>query len=294
MPLPHPSVLTSGLALLAALFFAAGTLLVKRGLQQLDSVSGAVIQIAVSLLAFAAAGPFAISAGDWLSPAVWVFAAIGLLRPSITTILANEGTRRLGPTLSATLESLSPVFAVTGGVVFLAERATWPIVLGTAGVVSGVMVLTRRGRLPRSWTAWALLFPLGAALIRSSAHLGARWGLLMLPNVVMSGLVANGVSFAIALGVRRVHGRAGGPPPLLRPGAGWFVASGVTNATAIFCLNSALMLGQVVYVSPVVAAYPLFTLLGSRLFYRQEPITVRLLLGMLLIVPSVVLITLAH
>ncbi|HKJ00553.1 MAG TPA: DMT family transporter [bacterium] len=287
--------LTSALALLAALCFAAGTLLAKRGLQHLDSITGAVVQIAVSLLAFVLAAPFSIESGDWLSPAVWVFAGIGLLRPSLSTMLAFEGNRRLGPTITATVASLSPIFAVTGGVLFLAERLTLPIVIGTVGVVLGVGVLSSKGRLPRSWPVWALLFPLGAALIRSSAHVGAKWGLLILPNVVMSGLVAYSVSFAVALGVRLLRGQRMGPqPPVTRTGAAWFVASGLTNAAAIFLLNSALMLGQVVYVSPVVAAYPVFTMLGSWLFYRQETITGRMVLGLLLIVPSVVVITLAH
>lgn len=294
MPPVHPGLLTSGLALLAAAGFAAGTLLAKQGLQYLDSVTGAVIQIGVSMLAFAVVAPWAVHAADWRSSAVWVFGAVGLLRPSISTMLAFEGNRRLGPTITATVSSLSPIFAVSGGVLFLAEGLTVPIVVATAGVVLGVSVLSSRGKMPRSWPAWALLFPLGAALIRSSAHIGLKWGLLMLPNVVMSGLVAYSVSLAVALAVRVVRGRPEAAPAAVRSGAGWFVASGLTNAAAIYSLNSALMLGQVVLVSPVVAAYPLFTLLGSWLFYRQETITGRMLLGIALIVPSVMLITLAR
>jgi drug/metabolite transporter (DMT)-like permease len=72
----------------------------------------------------------------------------------------------------------------------------------------------------------------------------------------------------------------------------WFVLAGVTNAGAIFTLNSALMLGQVVLVSPLVATYPLFTMLGSKLFYRSDPISGRMLLGVALTVPSVIVITL--
>jgi drug/metabolite transporter (DMT)-like permease len=287
------SLLISLLALLAAMSFACGTLMVKRGLQHTDSVTGAVIQIGTSMVIFGLAAPFFVSGSDWLSPAVWVFAAVGLARPSFSTILANEGTRRLGPTLSSTFESLSPLFAVMGGAAFLAEQLTPAAVLGTLGVVAGVVVLTARGRLTRSWRAWALAFPLGAALIRSAAHVAARWGLLMLPNVILSGAVAYTVSFAVAFGVNRVRRRPAPRAPLTR-GVLWFVGSGTSNAAAIFALNSALMLGPVVQVSPLVATYPLFTLLGGRLLYRQEPITGRMLLAVALIVPSVILITMAH
>jgi drug/metabolite transporter (DMT)-like permease len=288
-----PHLLTSALALLAALLFAAGTLLVKRGLQHADSVTGAAIQILVSFVLFSLAAPWAIRAADWLSPAVWIFAGIGLLRPSVSTILANEGTRRLGPTISTTMESLSPFFAVLGGVLFLAEHLALPTALGTLGVVGGVMVLSARGGLPRSWPAWALLFPAAASLIRSAAHVGVKMGLLLLPNVVLSGLVAYGVSGVVALGLWRMQ-PAARRPPLTGAGMGWFVLSGISNAGAIFALNTALMLGQVVLVSPVVAAYPVFTMLGSWLFYRNEPITRRMVLALLLVVPSVMLITLWH
>ena len=291
MQATEPTLLISLLALAAAAQFAAGTLLVKRGLGAVDSVTGAVIQIFVSMLVFALAAPFAVEASFWLSPAVWVFAGIGLARPSFSTILANEGTRRLGPTIATTMESTSPILAVLGGVLFLSEHLTLPIAVGTLGVVGGVAVLSGRGRLPRSWPLWAVLLPLGAATIRSMAHVGAKWGLQILPSVVMSGLIAYTVSFVVAMAVSVGRGRRvrGG---LLHPGAVWFVLAGVTNAGAIFTLNSALMLGQVVLVSPLVATYPLFTMLGSKLFYRSDPISGRMLLGVALTVPSVILITL--
>jgi drug/metabolite transporter (DMT)-like permease len=293
MPDAHLDLLTSALALLAAAQFAAGTLLVKRGLQYADSITGATIQIAVSMVVFALAAPFTIQASDWLSPAVGIFAALGLLRPSVSTMLANEGTRRLGPTISTTMESMSPFFAVLGGVLVLSERLATTTAVGTLGVVAGVAVLSARGRLPRAWSTWALLFPLGAALIRSGAHVAAKMGLLLLPNVVLSGLVAYTVSFVVALGVRSARPAAARPRPS-REALLWFVLSGITNAGAIFALNSALMLGQVVLVSPVVAAYPVFTILGSRLFFRQDPITGRMVLALLLVVPSVMLITLGR
>lgn len=288
-----PSLLTSVLALAAAAQFATGTLMARRGLGQGDSVTGAVISIGTSALIYWAVAPLAIAPAYFLSPAVWVFAGIGVLRPGVTTILAYEGNRRVGPTIAATMASLSPMFAVAGGVVFLAERPAATTLLGTLGVVCGAAVLAGKGRVPRSWPVWALLFPLGAAMIRSGAHVAARWGLLMLPSVVMSGLVAYSVSFTVSASIWAVrHRRA--RQPLTRAAFAWFVGAGALNAGAIFALNTALMLGQVVVVSPLTATYPVFTLLGSWLVFRQEQITGRTVAGVLLIVPSVILITLGR
>ncbi len=139
-------LLTSLLALAAAAQFAAGTLLSRRGLDRMDSVSGAVLTVGCATLIYVAVAPFTVPSDAWFSPAVLIFAAVGVVRPSISTILALEGNRRLGPTVSATVASVSPLLAVAGGVLFLAEQLTWPVLAGTLGVVAGVAVLSWQGR----------------------------------------------------------------------------------------------------------------------------------------------------
>lgn len=289
----NPAPLASALAILAAMQFAGGTLLAKRGLESTNSVTGALISIATSALVYWLLMPFAVELHDWRSPAVLIFAAIGLLRPSVSTMLAYEGTRRLGPTISATFASFSPLFAMAGAVLFLSETLRPTTLAGILGVVAGIMVLTGRGGARRGWTASALLFPVGASLIRASAHVGAKWGLNLLPSVVMSGLVAYTVSLLVALAITLARGDKA-LPDLRSEGLKWLVAAGLLNAGAIFALNTGLMIGEVVVVSPLVATYPLFTMLGSRLFYGQEALTRRTVAGVLLLVPSVMLITLAR
>ncbi len=165
--------------------------------------------------------------------------------------------------------------------------------VGTLGVVAGVHVLSGRGSTQRDWPLWALALPVGAAAIRAGAHVVVKWGLLLLPNVVLSGLASYCVSSVVALGLRRVRG--GTRSAALRgPGLGWFIGSGCLYTLATLCLNLGLLLGDVVQVSPLVSTYPLFTMLGSRLFYGQELIGRRTVLAVLLIVGSVVLITVAR
>lgn len=286
-------LMVAGLSLLSALQFAVATLLVKRSLQETDSITGALVAIATSLVVFAFFSPFFTTVSDWASPAVWVFAVIGLMRPSVSTMLAFEGNRRLGPTVAVTVESVSPLFAVSGAVLFLSESLSLPAALGTMGVVMGVMVLSRQGKNQRDWPLLALIFPVGAALIRSSAHLGAKWGLAILPNVLLSGLVAYSVSFLVTLGIATWRGETG-QVRITRNALRWLLPIGVVNAGAIFSLNYALMLGEVGLVSPLVATVPVFTLIGSWWFYGKQSINRRTIVGVLLVVPSVVLVTLAR
>lgn len=281
------------LALLASLHFAVGALLVKKGLHQTDSISGTVISIATSLVIFGIAALFTVTRAEWGSPAIWIFATIGLLRPALSTMLAYEAKHRLGPTISTTIEAASPLFAVMGGILILSEPADMRTLIGACGVVLGIMLLALRGGGSAHWSLLALIFPLGAALIRSGAHVGARWGLTLLPNVVLTGLIAYGVSFLIASGIAYLGRNVLNTRRSVR-GWKWFILAGCANSGAIFTLNTALMLGNVSRVSPLIATYPLFTLILSALFYREEQITRHMVLAVILVVPSVMLITMGR
>ena len=295
--IPDSSLTISLLALTASFLFALMVIMGRQGLHTMDALTGAMINIGVSMAIFGVAGIFLIKAEYWSSPALWIFASIGILRPALSNIFGFEGSRRLGPTVSTTVESLSPFFAIVGGVALLSEQVTPLMAVGALGIVAGVVFLTSQGSARRNWPYWALGFPFGAALIRSSAHVGARWGLNLLPidasAVIFSGLIAYMVSFGITLTASTLR-RGGLRGHWSREGFFWFSLTGVANAGAIFTLNTALSMGQVAMVSPLIATFPLFTMAMSYAFYKRERITWRTLAGVLLVVPSVVLLTVGH
>ena len=66
---------------------------------------------------------------------------------------------------------------------------------------------------------------------------------------------------------------------------------GITNGSAVLFLYSALNTAKVISVAPIVATFPLFTLVFSLLFFRREIITRRTLAGIALTVGGVVLIS---
>ena len=75
-----------------------------------------------------------------------------------------------------------------------------------------------------------------------------------------------------------------------RAGLGYFLVTGALIAAAVLCMYGGLVTGQVVVVSPIIAAYPLFTLLTA-LMFKQERLTAKLALGVFLVVGGVVLIS---
>lgn len=277
--------------LLAALFFGLGANLAKLGLRHTGSFTGTLISIGASTGLYWAAAPFFLTGADLQPAVVGIFAAIGCFQPIASANLANAGTHRLGPTVSSTAASISPLFAVAGGVLVLGEALTAPIAVGTAAIIAGVAVLSWRGRVAGRWLQWALLLPIGAALLRALAHVGAKGALTMVASPLLGGLVGYTVSLAIGSTlylVRTPRSERIFPAPARR----WFTLSGFANAGGIVSLYAGLAYGQVVLVSPIVSAAPLFTLLLSWLFFRAEVINRRTLAGVLLIVPGVVVISL--
>ena len=71
----------------------------------------------------------------------------------------------------------------------------------------------------------------------------------------------------------------------------WSGLSGLGIAIGVLCMYSALESGLVVVVSPIIAIFPLFTLLISLLF-RQEVLSMRVMLGVVLVVGGVTWISL--
>lgn len=282
----------SVMALLAALQFALVVLFVRKGLDYSDATTATYISIAVATLVFWAAAPFYMRLEFWSHPALIIFAVVGLFRPILSTFLSNAATMQVGPTIAATLGGIAPVFAVAGGVLLLSEPLTVPVAGGTLGIVLGVMVLASRSRgAPRSYARLALLLPLGAAVLRAIAQVMTKWGLDSLPEPLMAGLMGFTVSLVIATPF--TVARQKGALLKVHPSAWfWFSCSGVVNAGAVMAVNIALQGGYVVYVVPLTASFPLFTLLLSIMFFKQESFTSRTLAGLALILIGVLAIML--
>ena len=70
----------------------------------------------------------------------------------------------------------------------------------------------------------------------------------------------------------------------------FFVAGGMLIAVAVGCMYGALATGRVVLVSPIVATYPVFTLLTGTLLGDERP-GPRLMAGVAVVVAGVVLVS---
>ena len=276
-------------SLAASLLFAVGIQCLNLGLRHGDSRTGTLIDIGTTALFYWLLSPLYLQRDYWAGAGVLIFVAVGLFRPVLSANLALVAVRRLGPTLASTLTSTTPLFAALFGVLILNEALTLPIVLGTLAVVLGTAAQTMGGKTERAWPLWALVFPLGAAGLRSLAHVLIRLGLAFAPEPLFAGLVAYSVSFLVALtvqGLRRERGRI----DWRNPGLLWFSAAGIMHGLAVWTMNAALATTPVSIVVPLVSTTPLFTLLLGLILFRRETITLRRIAMVVMVVAGVVLI----
>jgi len=279
-------------ALIAAILFAFGIQIQNIGLSQVDSRTGTAISIAASAAFYWMLAPFLLNGEHWQHSAVFIFVLVGLFRPSVSANLAVAGMRYLGPTLSMTLSSTSPLFGVAFGVLWLHESLTLPVVAGTFGIIFAVLILSKRSRnAVESWPVWALGLPIGAAAVRSLSHVLSKIGMVDIPDPYFVGLVCFSVSALVTIATNRI-GNTSRPISWRQRGPYWFALSGLFMATAILCLNTALLNGDIITVIPIVASAPIFTMLFSILIFRREHLTRRVVVAVLIVVLSVILIAL--
>lgn len=279
-------------ALCSAFLFSLSNHFTNIGLEGTDARTGTLIAIAASALIYWLLSPFFVESWYWTTWACVVFIAVGLIRPSLSSVLATSSIKVMGPTLTSALTAATPLFGAFMAITLLGEKLTVPVAIGTSAVMAGAIVAAWSPQgVKRSWPIWALALPLGASSIRAIGHVGTKIGLAEVPSASFAVMVSSTVSFAIALAVFRLQRR---PFVGTRQSHMWFVGSGVANALSLQFLNSALQVGDLVSVIPIVSAAPVFTMLMGYLWFGREIITARTLVTIALIVPGVILVALAR
>lgn len=277
------------LSLAAACLFGVSTVVAKRGLASVHPQAASLVVIGTVVVLYLTTSPLWMQAKDWLTTGFWIFVLNGFMHPFLSMYLAMEATSRTGPTVAATFSATAPLFAALTAVAFLGESLNTWIVLGTLATVVGVMALSWSPRGTGNLLRAALLFATGAAVVRGLNHTIGKWGLESMPNPIMASFVSFTVSFVCSLLVFRL--RTGTLLVRLpRAGAGYLAATGVIIGAAVVCMYAGLVTGSVVVVSPIIAAYPLFTLITA-LVFKQERLSAKLGLGVVLVVSGVALIS---
>ena len=279
------------LALAAAACFGSALIVAQFGFRHAAPLAGGTVSVLFTTAVWWMLSPLFVALEGWHAEALLLFAVVGLFYPALVTLLTYESNVRLGPTLTGAVSCTAPLFAVLTAVVFLGERVAPAVATGGAIVVIGLVVLSARAPL-RTPPGWRLALPLSGAILRGVAQTLSKLGLILWPSPFAAALIGYTVSAAVMAGTSAALSRPAGLR-MSRAGMLWFMAVGALNGSALTLLYYALNVGSVSVVSPIVATYPLFTMLFSAIFLKTETLSSRAIAGVILAVAGVAVIVTA-
>ena len=222
--------------------------------------------------------------------AVYVFIVAGMLQP-IIRLCTYTGVHRVGASRSGPIRSTHPMFGVFVAITVLGESASLVTLAGVVSVVCGIVLITwKPASEVVSFRWWEFLFPLTAALLAGIVHPMRRFALSISHEPLFFAALVGIVSLVCFL----VY------TPFSRERLVWdrramlpFFAAGAAETCGILLVITALGIGSVVTVSPLVGISPLWVLLGTVIFLRDlEQVRTQTVVGALCVIAGTAAISL--
>lgn len=217
---------------------------------------------------------------------------VGFLMP-VLRWLTYTGIAKIGAARGTALRSTHPLFSALLAVTLLGETAAAPLMTGIVLVVLGIVLISWREE-QRVSTArwWHGAYSLSAAFTAAVVHNIARASLHSARYPVLFAAIVGAVSLFIFAGYLTVAGAPHRPVwdrRAMRP----FLAAAVLETLGFLLFNTALSVGPVVIVTPMVATQPMWVLVFTVVFLRSiEMVTLRTVSGSLAVVAGTLAITL--
>ncbi len=281
-------------ALITAICYASALVSSRRGLQYSTPDTVTCVSIVVqNVLLWSAV--FSTGGIPPLSGvALGIFCIVGTFQMGVR-LFAYTGVLKIGASRSSSLQSISPLIAATIAITILKEPASTLIIAGTVLVVCGIVLVSWKAEreLP-SFRWWHLLLPVGAACLTGVNHPLRRYAFSLSNEPLFFSAFMGLVSLVGFLIYRSVS------PQKQRldwsAGARWpFLWTGVSETLSILFIMTSLSLGRVVLVAPIAATYPVWALIGAKMFLRDvEKISSRTVLGILSVVAGTIAIHLGR
>ena len=286
------------LAASSAIIFGIGTIFIRVGTQRVPAVVVTVISVGVSaLLALILAFIFNASEMTTLSgnTLLWLLLQ-GTLAYPLGRLLNYTAISMVGAARASPIFSISPVLAFGLAMLFLGERPTQLVILGTPLMAFGLALVVRAGVISSAnlegvvTNRLGFLFAIGSSL--------AFGGVAVVGRHIVSSYASPFVTAACAMTFgfvmlslmshrRIVPGFRQSPPRHL----GICVLAGLFQGGGALLLYGSLSQAPATVVTPIYSSSPLLILLLSHMFLqRLEAVNLGLVLGTTLSVAGVALV----
>lgn len=282
------------IALGAAIAYALSFILSKRGLRYSTPITVTFVSLLIQtitlvfiLLVFTGipeAAPFVL----------FLYAIAGILQ-AVVRQLTYIGIEKIGAARSGPIRASVPLWSAAIAIVFLGEQLTLAIGIGTAFVVGGILLISwRTDEHVKDFRRWYVIAPLLAAILGGVVYPLRRYALKFDDNPIFFGAVVGIVGLFCTVSFLALPSTK---DKLVwnRESSIYFATAGTFESLGLLLVLYALSFGPVVLVTPLTATLPLWVVILSRLFLRDvEKITLRIVVGAMLVVCGTLAITLAY
>jgi drug/metabolite transporter (DMT)-like permease len=226
-------------------------------------------------------------------PILW-YAVVGVLGPGIGRIALLIGINRMGLGRSVTISSSTPLWSTLIAVIFLGERPTFWVVIGTFAIVFGVALLSTqddRSQDFRSWLQGALIYPLVSSIAYGLPPIFAKLAYAHQATPAVGMAVAFFMANVVLITFRSLV-PVMGTYQIDRQAMLKLSVAGILNLLTSFCLWTAVLITSVSTAMPLSRTTPILVVLFSWLFLgKHEIITRRVLISAVFVVVGGVLIS---
>ncbi len=278
------------LALMAAVGWAINGILVLKGSRYSAVASAVLLSLLATTCSLWSVSRWYFPSGFMRSPAVFYFVLGGLIQPAFVRFLNYTGISRLGAARAQSIRGVTPLFASVIALIVLHERPGINVYIAILLTVTGIALVSYRREGESRWDTFDLVFPLSAAFLAAFSQNLRKAGLLILHNPLVATAITTSTSLAVFVPVMWVSGNI----RLLRPSRASlpFYGIGALISTISQILSfAALSGGDVSVIVTLTSTSPLFTVVLSRIFLKdQEKVDRMVVTGVLCLVAAIVLI----
>lgn len=277
------------LALAGALCSAAATILIRQGLRRSNFYAAFGVNVAVGVVVLWAATLLLAPRTSFQASAIPFFILSGLLGTATGRLLRVVSIEKVGASVAASINNLSPFISAALAILLLGEHVTIPILLGTSVIVLGTVLLSLSGKIV-GFRVRHLAYPFLSASCFGIVAIVRKMGLSY--TVPLFGSAVNNTTAVVAYTIFLLLSGNGRAMRCDGRSLLYFIGGGIAENASVYLVLVALSLGEVSVVTPLAGTAPLFVLPMTWLFLRGvERLHWRIVLGTALIVLGVFLLT---
>lgn len=229
-----------------------------------------------------------------LSNGFYYFVLAGFIAPGIATRFKDIGIARLGVTLSIPIVGTNTFFSMLIAMTFLNEKLTYQIIFAAVLIFIGINLLTWRNEGQGEWKKIDLVFPLAAAILYAISTNLRKLGLLKINDPIIGATITSTISLFMLVfssQISRIRGSDSWEMRFNKEALIYFGFSGSILSIAFLTYFMALSSSFVVKIQPIAGTNPLFSIIFTYLFLKEEKMTLYTILGTILVVLGIILIT---